>query len=128
MTNCEEPSFPKEDDEFYNFITARPDLGNQKHAEALIMDRFETLKTKYEEIGGKDCTHIVLYTWLPPCGKCAKEIMDTLKYYKEKKIYIIYSFIPEGYKNFTDTKRKLDSAGIELREVKYFKFLSKKNH
>ena len=123
MTNCEEPSFPKEDDELYNFITARPD-GNDKPAEKITLDRLETLKTKYKAIGGKDCTHIVLYTWLPPCDWC--EITSILKPHQDNDIHvhIIYSYLPKEWKDpdkdevkqFKKATETLKLAGMELQQ------------
>ncbi len=100
----------------FSFITAR--VHNGKHAEQLMMEKFEQLKNAYK----KPVKFIVLYSWLLPCEDCCNNIISTIHECFPKKLpgtLLLYSRVRrEELKCKEDIKNLFRSEGIYMKHVK----------
>ncbi len=98
-----------------SFITARVHDG--KHAEQLMMEKFEQLKNAYKE----PVKFIVLYSWLLPCGNCCFTIISTIeKCFPEVPMTVLlYSRVREEELDFKEhIKEYFRSKEIKVKHVK----------
>ncbi len=100
----------------FSFITAR--VHNGKHAEQLMMKKFEQLKNDYKE----PVKFIVLYSWLLPCEGCCNNIISTIHECFPKKLpgtLLLYSRVRrKELKCKEDIKNLFRSKGIYMKHVK----------
>lgn len=94
----DERIFPSPEN-FRNYMISKPD--GQKHAEAQLIEmlvEYKLLEKYMEQMSCQKVT-IVLFTWLGPCKKCTKQIMNKLhRYLNRHKVIVMYK------KNYTDTQ------------------------
>ncbi len=99
----------------FSFITAR--VHNGKHAEQLMMKKFEQLKNAYKE----PVKFIVLYSWLLPCGNCCLTITSTIKkcFPEVPMTVLLYSRVRKEELDFKeDIKDYFRSKEIKVKHVK----------
>ncbi len=103
----------------FPFITARVHDG--KHAEQLMMEKFEQLKNSYK----KTVKFIVLYSWLLPCEDCCNNFISTIHKCFPQKLpgtLLLYSRVRrEELKCKEDIKNLFRSDGIHIRQKKHVK-------
>lgn len=126
LTDCDDPTgvYPP-DDEMVNYATARPIqlTGEQekKHAEILLLEKFDVLLKKYGE-AGENFETIVLYTWLLPCYGCKTKIIEKLETFaQQKQVILVYTTKGKGKmtKNSAEKiKCDLESRGIKVKKIK----------
>ena len=108
------------DRDLCNYVVARPD--GRKHAEALLMNKLDTLLRQYQSVGMPECQTVVLYTWLLPCDSCADTIIRKLGQEGQRlRVILIYtSKVREVTENHACTIiSKLEAAGITVRQEIY---------
>ena len=72
--NYTHPSFPPES-MMSNYVVARPE---GFHAEKFLLDNFPILLNQYYSLHKMPCQHILLYSWMLPCTRCAWEMIQVL--------------------------------------------------
>ena len=108
--------YPGQSENCTNYVTARP--GSEGHAEVIVLNRLNDLVQLYEMQHRGSCRTIMLYTWLPPCLECVREIHRVLRQYTAThRVVVIYTVRGEG--DF----RILRDCGIEVYGVAYEEYL-----
>lgn len=110
-----------------NYALARLPLKKRRrkrrmHIEEVLMGKWAELVEAYIKSRGEHPKHITLYTWLSPCPRCAKLIIDT--YYQlptavTKSVVYSADFL-NGFSRTDNeyTRQKLRDAGIKVLHVK----------
>ncbi len=101
----------------FNYLTARPD--GQDHAEALLMDRFNSLMRCYSIHESKPiCKTILLFTWILPCDDCKQKILEKLKrFLKQQQVILVYMIKGEKDEDQEGaTISELKSAGVTVKK------------
>ena len=105
------------DENSLNYLTARPDGKN--HAEALILERFNSLTRSFYRAHRHTFKTILLFTWILPCDQCKEKILQELQWEK-KQLTIVYVTAGEKDKEQErSTVQDLESAGITVKKTVY---------
>jgi hypothetical protein len=114
LINSSFPSFPLEN-EIKNYISARADH-EERHPESIVLERFEELKTAYQEHCDKTVNCALLYSWKLPCARCVDEILEILT---NRYMYVVIAYSKDSNASAVN---KLRSHGINVIEVPYNRF------
>lgn len=114
LVNPSSPSFPLEN-EVKNYICARADH-EEKHPESIVLERFDELKTAYQEHCDKKVNCALLYSWKLPCAHCVDEILEM---FANRYMYVVIAYSKDSNASAVN---KLRSHGLNVIEVPYNRF------
>ena len=114
LVNHSFPSFPLEN-EVKNYIVARADH-EEKHPESIVLERFDELKTAYQEHCDKKVNTALLYSWKLPCARCVDEILEM---FANRYMYVVIAYSKDSNASAVN---KLRSHRLNVIEVPYNRF------
>lgn len=125
LVKRKQPFYPTVNQGHVNYIVARPDQDN--HCEANLLRHLPALWSSCRRKGGYTPTHVVLYTWIQPCGACTAAIIRTLSAHPAStlagpaNLVIAYTV---RWKRISDeeneiNKQRLVDSGVRVIRVKY---------
>ena len=130
LTHADYPFWPKDKQNFGNFMVARPEPSLSKHAEEILLEHFPKIWDVYQQREGQSPKYVILYSWTMPCAnRCTPKLIRCInssnKYTDHTKFIVAYTihWCKENILDTEQSKKSLRDRDVIVEWVKYDKKL-----
>ena len=131
LTHASYPFWPKDPQNFGNFMVARPEPSWSQHAEEILLEHFPKIWETYQQREGEPPKYVILYSWTMPCSKrCTPKLISCItsnnKYTESTKFIVAYTihWYREETSDIERSEKSLHDSGVIVERVAYDKPLA----